>query len=128
VPADRGRRFQDAVAVRIFLSRWADGGALSIAQASNGQLHLLADGKSLATARSLDEIMERTVAVLPEGADSRANWYLVHAPLQGPVHPYEGPERRTAAAAVAVPTPEGIERRRAAPAAYAPVEAAPSDR
>ena len=112
--------------MRIFLSRWTDAGPLSIAQASNGQLHLLVDGKSLAAARSLDAIMDMTAAVLPAGADARANWYLVHAPLQGPVYPYEGPERRTAAVEVAVR--EGAERRRALPAAYAPADPVSSGR
>ena len=120
------RRSCFQVAVRIFLSRWTDAGPISIAQAANGQLHLMAAGKSLAHATTLDGIMDKTAAILPEGADARANWYLVHAPLEGPVHAYEGPERRTGATPVAAP-PKG-ERRRLVPAAFAPVVSAGSDR
>jgi hypothetical protein len=95
--------------VRVFLSRWSGGRALSIARADDGSLHLVVGPASVACHRSLDALLRQARRWLPDGADLRAGWCHATAPLLGPVCDYVNGERRTTA--IGAGNPAGAERR-----------------
>lgn len=83
--------------MKIFLSRWTDSGAISIASTADGRYHLLWRGASIAEAGSVHEIMRRAShgplqdpatgrEIRPFGLLRRwSDWFVASAPLEGPV-------------------------------------------
>ena len=83
--------------MKIFLSRWTDSGAISIASSDAGRYHLVWRGGSIADAESVQEIMRRAShgplrdpatggEIRPFGLLRRwSDWFVASAPLEGPV-------------------------------------------
>jgi hypothetical protein len=94
--------------VKIFLSRWTSGGfALDIARGNEGSFHVLSAGEELAKASTLAGVQALAAALLPDGADHLAGWYVVNRSLGGPVYDWANGERRSSV----LGPPHGAERR-----------------
>jgi hypothetical protein len=83
--------------MKIFLSRWTDSGALSIASTDDGRYHLLWRGVSLIDESSVQAVMRKAsegpLHWPPDGTPIRpfgllrrwGDWRVASAPLAGPV-------------------------------------------
>jgi hypothetical protein len=71
--------------MRILLSSWFQGDALSVAQSADGNLHVIRHGATIISGRSLNDVIEGLRSSLP-GVVGDLDWYVTAKPLTGPVH------------------------------------------
>jgi hypothetical protein len=72
--------------LKVFLSKWLDEGPVCVAQAADGSLHLVFEGRSIGSDATLNGLFQKARERLPSGTDAGSGWYLSAEPLSGPVN------------------------------------------